>query len=58
MAPLKPLVNFKFKHFLYNKVMNPMLPLVVTLFLPNPQPKTINGELSKSANLNKVVIEF
>jgi hypothetical protein len=24
----------------------------------NPQPKTINGELSNSANLNKVVIEF
>lgn len=34
MAPLKPLVNFQFKHFLYNKVMNPMLPLVVTLLLP------------------------
>jgi hypothetical protein len=39
--------------------MDPMLALVVTNILTsNPQLKTTNGELSKSANLNKVVIEF
>jgi hypothetical protein len=39
--------------------MDPMLALIVTnILISNPQPKTINGELPKSANLNKVVIEF
>ncbi len=36
-----------------------MLALVITNILTsNPQPKTINGELSKFANLNKVLIEL
>ncbi len=32
--------------------------VVINILISNPQPKTINGELPKFANLNKVVIEF